>query len=157
MTELISPTFNLVVLIAILAYYLKGPIRDFVSNRHVTVRQELERVSELLRQANDQNIEFSAKLKAIDAELAAMREQVIQDAQAAKQRVIADAQKHSSTIVSDARAAAEGLYADLKGRLQSELGAHIIERAEKILRERLTDADRASIRKEFSNQMENVR
>lgn len=157
MHQLIAPTFNFLVLIAILAYYLKQPIKDFVSNRHVSMRDELARVRELLKQAQSKNEEFVSKLKAIDAEVASLRQQMAQDAKSAKQRLVSDAQRLSATIVSDARMAAEGLYSDLRGQLHSELGSRILERAETLLRDRLTGDDRARIRKEFSSQVEGVR
>jgi F0F1-type ATP synthase membrane subunit b/b' len=156
-SELISPTFNLTVLILVLVYYLRQPLREFVSQRHHTVRQELERVSVLLRQANEQNVEFTAKLSAIDVELSSLREQVMQDAEVARQRIAVETQKLSATIIADARAAAEALYVDLKTQLYSELGMHILERAERILKERLTGDDRTRIRQEFTKQVEAAR
>jgi F-type H+-transporting ATPase subunit b len=156
-SELISPTFNLTVLILVLVYYLRKPVREYVSQRHHGVRQELERVSVLLRQANEQNIELTAKLSAIDVELTSLREQAMQDAEAARQRIAAETKRLSATTLSDARAAADALYADLKSQLYGEFGARILDRAERILKERLTGDDRARIRQEFSNQVEAVR
>ncbi len=153
MHELISPTFNLTVLIAVLAYYLRAPLRNYVTTRHTTVREDLARSSELLRAAREKNTEFSAKLAAVDAEVRAHREQLAQDAQAAKQRIVAGAARMAALVVADARAAAEGLYADLKRELYEELGARTVERAAQILRERLTRDDRARIREEFSAQV----
>ncbi|MDR3607513.1 MAG: ATP synthase F0 subunit B [Oligoflexia bacterium] len=154
MHELISPTFNLAVLIAVLTYFLRQPIRDYVSGRHHTVRDELARVSELLKDAQEKNSEFSAKLSAIDAEIVAIRKQAVQDAEAMNQRIIANAVRLSAGTVADARLAAEGLYSDLKSELYHELGARVIDRAGSLLKERLTGDDRARIRKEFSSQVE---
>jgi F0F1-type ATP synthase membrane subunit b/b' len=151
--ELISPTFNLAVLVAVLIYYTRQPIRDFVANRHNTVRDELARVSELLKNAREKNADFSAKLSAIEAEVAAFRDQLAQDAQAAKHRIIADSGRLAALVIVDARSAAEGLYADLRSELYAELGAKTVERAAAILLKRLTGEDRARIREEFSSQV----
>lgn len=154
MSELFAPTFNLVVLLGLLFYYLRDPIRTAVRIRHETLRDELTKVRETLVQAQNQHEEFSAKLKAIDVEIAAHRNQLLQDAQAAKQRIIADAQRLSGNIATDARRAAEALYAELKGSLYADAGRSVLDRAEAILRDRLTGDDRARIRKEFSTQVE---
>jgi F0F1-type ATP synthase membrane subunit b/b' len=156
MSELFAPTVNLLILIGILAYYLRAPMKQSIRDRHAGLRDELARVRDLLRQSQEQYQEFSSKLKAIDAETTALRQQAIQDAQAAKQRLLADAQRLSMNVATDARRAADSLYVELKGQLSSEIGNRVLERAEQILRERLTGDDRARIRKEFSSQVEAV-
>jgi F-type H+-transporting ATPase subunit b len=156
MSELLAPTINLLILVGILVYYTRHPIRKSVEDRHVGLRDELARVRDLLRQAQEQYNEFSSKLKAIEAETTALRQQAIQDAEAARQRLVNDAQRMSQGISSDARRGAESLYVELKSQLASEIGGRVLERAEAILRDRLTGDDRARIRKEFSTQVETV-
>jgi F0F1-type ATP synthase membrane subunit b/b' len=156
MSELFAPTINLLILVGILVYYTRHPIKKSVQDRHAGLRDELARVRDLLRQAQEQYSEFSSKLKAIEAETTALRQQAIQDAEAAKQRIITDAQRMSSGIANDSRKAAQSLYSELRTQLASEIGNRVLERAEVILRERLTGDDRARIRKEFSTQVEMV-
>ncbi len=156
MSELFAPTINLLILVGILVYYTRHPIRKSVQDRHDGLREELTRVRELLRQAQDQYNEFSSKLKAIEAETNALRLQAVQDAEAAKHRIVTDAQKMSQGIASDSRKAAESLYVELKAQLANEIGGRVLARTEAILRERLTGDDRARIRKEFSTQVETV-
>lgn len=157
METLIAPSINLGILIVVLAYYLRAPLRAFIAGRHSAVRDEVAKVREMLQQAQDKHNEFSSKLKAIDVEITSLREQAKQDAQATKLRVLSEAQRLSSTIVSDARATAEGAFADLKRQLHVEIGTRAIDRAEALLRDRLTGDDRARIRNEFSSQVEAVR
>ncbi|MGZ3688014.1 MAG: F0F1 ATP synthase subunit B family protein [Bdellovibrionota bacterium] len=151
-----APFFNFFCLVAILVWKLRKPLGDFVHSRHLLLRDELMHVREQLRIAQDKYDEFSAKLKAIDAEISSLREQSKRDAQAARQRVSAEARKLAATIVSDARESAQALFEELRGQLFSELGTRILTRAEALLRERLTGDDRARIRQEFSRQLESV-
>ena len=78
------------------------------------------------------------------------------DSTAMKQRIIAEARRVANSVISDAKNSAEGLFSELKGQLYSELSLKVLDRAEFLLRERLTGADRARIRQEFSVQMENI-
>jgi F0F1-type ATP synthase membrane subunit b/b' len=110
-----------------------------------------------LRQAQENFDEFSAKLKAVDVEIGALREQAKQDALLIKQKIQGDARRVAATVVADARDSAGALFSDLKGQLSSELGARVLDRAETLLRERLTGDDRARIRQEFSKQVEAIR
>lgn len=156
-TSLAAPAFNFFVLVGALAYYLKQPLKSFVHQRHLTVGEDLRKVRQLLRESQERYDEFSAKLKAIDVELTSLREQARQDAQTTKLRILSEAQRTSGHIVADARTAAEGLYSELKSKLYGDFAGRILERAESIMRERLTGDDRARIQKEFSTQVENAR
>lgn len=156
-TSLAAPAFNFFVLVGALAYYLKQPLKDFVQQRHLNVGDDLKKVRQLLRESQEKYDEFSAKLKAIDVELTSLREQAKQDAQSAKLRILSEAQRSSGHIISDARTSAEGLYSELKSKLYGEFSIRILERAETVMRERLTGDDRARIQKEFSSQVESAR
>jgi F0F1-type ATP synthase membrane subunit b/b' len=154
MQTLIAPFINLLILIGVLAFYLRKPLQTFAETRHHTIREDLESVRNQLRGAQEKNAEFSAKLRAVDAEVSGIKTQMIQDAQAMKSRIVTEAQKLSSNVIDDARHASAVLYTEFKSSLYSELGARVLDRAEAILKERLTGDDRARMRKEFSSQVE---
>jgi F0F1-type ATP synthase membrane subunit b/b' len=157
MESLIAPSFNLILLIALLSYKLKGPLKAFVSGRHQVLRSEIESVRSELQVAQAKFDEFSAKLKAVDAEVLTLREQSQQEAVALKQRISAEARRLSVSLAADARASADALFQDLKQQAYSELCAQVLDRTEALLKVRLTGEDRVSIRTEFSKQMEVVR
>ena len=154
MNGLIAPAINLAILVGALVYYLRLPLANFVRQRHETLRSDLQQVSEQLRDAQLKYSEFTAKLKAIDAEVSAIRDQMRQDGESAKQRILSEARRLSVSIVTDARSASVNLFSDLREQLRSELGLRVLERAEKLLTERLTGDDRIRIRREFSQQVE---
>lgn len=154
LSTLIAPAFNLGLLATLLFVKVKQPTRDFIRQRHATLKDELMSVRQMLSSAQERYDEFSAKLKTIDSEITVLREQTKQDAKLAQQRIASEAQRLSATIVTDARAAAGGLYTDLKSQLLTELGGRVLERAETLLRDRLTGDDRVRIRQEFSAHLE---
>jgi F-type H+-transporting ATPase subunit b len=156
MSELIYPAINLAILIALLFVYTREPVRGFVRTRHETLRDELRRVRDLLTNAKAKFEEFSAKLKAMEAEIQALRDQAKQDAAAVKTKILAEAQVLSANVVTDARRSAQGLYGQLKSELFVEVGNKVLDRAESMLRERLTGDDRARIQRDFSTQVESV-
>jgi F-type H+-transporting ATPase subunit b len=153
---LILPAINLSILVGALVYYLRKPLGEFVSGRHTAVRDELLKVREHLRLAQEKYDEFSSKLSAIEAETASMREQALKDGHAVHSRVAAAAQRHSAQIISDARAAGDAMFDEMKGAVYLELGSSVLDRAEVLMREKLTGDDRARIRREFSKQVESV-
>ena len=156
METLVAPSFNLLILLAFMAYKLNKPVKEFVSLRHKTIREEIQSVRHEIQQAREKYDEFSSKLKAIDAEVATMRGQTQQEVAGLKQRIQSESRRLSLNIISDAKASAEGLYLELKGQLYSELSAQVLDRAELLLRDKLTGDDRMIIRSDFSRQLEAI-
>jgi F0F1-type ATP synthase membrane subunit b/b' len=154
LTALIAPAVNLAILVAFLVVKVKQPLRDHVKARHTNLKEQLLSVQDMLSKSQERYDEFSAKLKAMDAEVSALRDQAKQDAKAAKEKIAVEAKKISASIATEAKSAAGNLYTDLKGQLLSELGNRVLERAETMLKERLTGDDRIRIRQEFSAQVE---
>lgn len=154
MHSLIPSLINFAILIGLLVFYLHAPLRAFVRGRHESLRDELKRVADQLRQAQERYDEFSAKLKAMQAEIGALREQARQDGQAIKLRLIQDGQRVAQTIVEDARGAADAVLDDLKIELRRELGGMVLQSAERIIRERLKPEDQVRMRREFAREVE---
>jgi len=151
-----APWVNFILLIALLTWKLKAPIRQFVGERHAFIRDEVSRVEGLLKDSKTRYEEFAAKLKAIDAEVQALRAQSVQDGEQMKVRISTDAKRLAGTIIADSQANAKEVFADARNELRLSLGLKIIVRAEDILRSRLTGDDRARIRQEFSRKVENI-
>ena len=156
MHELIPSAVNLAILIGLMVYFLREPMANFVKNRHLSLAEELSAVREKLQQAKAQFQDFSSKLSTVESEISGLHQQTRQEAAQTQARVLANAQKISGTIVTDAKASTEGLYAEFRNQLIHEFGAQVLDRAEQIIRERLTGDDRVRIRQEFSKQVESV-
>lgn len=156
MLTLILPIINLAVLVYIMVRYMRQPLTTFVEQRHHSIATDLKETALMLQDAQEKYNEFSAKLKAIDVELNALRTQFRQSAEETKQKIIGDAQRHSSAIVGDAHGVIAGLFEELRGELYRELGHQVLRRAEDVLLTNLTSDDRVRIRREFSRQVESV-
>lgn len=157
MDSLFLPALNLGILLVFLFVKLKKPVIDHVFKRHEMIRDEVRRVREMLSSAQAKHEEFSGKLKAIDTEVMALRDQARQDAASMKVRILTEAQRNSARVVSDARAASEGMVGDLRRQLAFEVGTAVVDRAQAVVKTRLTGDDRARIRKEFSTEVENTK
>jgi F0F1-type ATP synthase membrane subunit b/b' len=153
MQGLVAPTINLLILLGVLVYYLRAPIAAFVRERHVTIGDEIRSVRELLGKAQASYDEYSSKLKAIDVEIAALRERGAHEGGAMRTRIIAEAQRLAANIVSDGKAAAQNAFGDLRAQLTADVAMKVLDRAEALLRDKLTGDDRVRIRQEFSTQV----
>lgn len=156
MESLIAPAFNLFVLIGIIVYYLREPIKKTIADRHVGLREEVERVSSQLKKAQEQLEEFTSKLKAIDTEIGVLSEQAIQDGKNMRLRLINEARGAHALVIKEAKSASLSLMDELRGEIQRSFSNRVIEKAEELIKTRLTGDDRVRIRREFSKQVVSV-
>ncbi len=156
MESLVAPLVNLSILIGVMVFKLRDPLRDFIHQRHLSVRDELHAVRDELRRAHEKYEEFSTKLKTIDSEIALLQEQNKQDVAALKNKTGIESRRMAGIVVSDAKNAAGSLFYDLRKTLYLDLSGLVLDRAEFLLKERLTGDDRKRIRKEFSEQVETI-
>lgn len=156
MHSLIAPLVNVSILLGVLVYYLRKPIADFVISRHTNIRDQVKAVSEELRSAQNKYEEFSSRIKALDVEVRALREQGKQESDQMKTRLLTDARRVSAAIVADSRTSAEQVFKDLRSELRRELGEKVVVRAEKLIRDKLTSDEKSRIRHEFSEQLARV-
>lgn len=157
METLFWPAVNLSLLIALLAYKLKGPMKTYIRSRHETIRSGLDEAQSLLSSAQSQFDEFSAKLKGLKNEVVLMERQSREGAESARDKMLNQAKEAAGLIVSDARESAVAAANDLKDEIRIEFAEGVISEAERLIQERLTGDDRERIRKEFSSQVGGLR
>ena len=144
-------------MLGILFYYLRQPIKDFIRNRHTTLLSDLKTARTKLHEAQEKYEEFSSKLKAVDAEIAAIWDASRKDTEQTKTRVANEAHRLALTISADAKTASLGLVDEFKAFIRADLGRRVLRRAEALIRNQLTTQDRAKIGQEFIQQIESQR
>jgi F0F1-type ATP synthase membrane subunit b/b' len=156
METLILPFFNFSILVGLLYWKLKAPAKEFVAQRSVDVGAELRKTAEQLATAQKQLAEFSAKLKSVEAEVQQLRSEAKTEAARIQERTLNEAKRLADQVVRDANSRKESLILEAKGKLATDLALKVVDRAEALLKGRLTGDDRARLRKEFSNQLERL-
>jgi len=151
---LAAPLVNLGLLLAVMAHYLKGPLKAFVVERQTTVRAELEAARGLLSEAKAKNEDLTSKLEALSAEVSALSSQAAEDARRAQDRLVQAARQAGASVVADAQAAAGAMRSELLAGLRKEVALRALARAEDQIRSKLTGEERARLRKEFSAMVE---
>jgi len=156
METLIWPSISLFTLIAILVYYLREPLKEMISSRHLTVLGEVKHAQAMLHQSQEQYEEFSAKLKAIHAEVAALHEQMKADAQDSRNRIVAEAKEVGQQVTRDAKLACQYLVEEFRGHLCSEFGAKVLVRAEELMLQKMGVEDKKRFNKDFAQNLEST-
>lgn len=157
MSSLLFPLLNVSILLGLMVYYLRSPLKEMVLTRQTTIRSEVEGARKRLQESQRRFEELSAKIRGVDAELAGIKAQGVREASDTKARILQESKKLALTIAADAHSAAEAARSDFKLSLVAEIGAKVLGRAEELLRERLTGDDKARLTHEFSREVGGIR
>ena len=147
--DLAWPALNFAILVAVLIYFGRQPIRDFFAARQGRIRTDLDAAARALSEAESRHAEWQRKLVELDADTARIREQARQRAESEREHILADASAAADRIRNDARAAVDQELRRAREELRREAAELAIEIAGQTLRARVTDADRSRLVDEF--------
>ena len=151
---LLKMAFNFALLIAVLAYFTRKPVRDFFNARRAAIQDDLQSAAELRREAEERYAKWQRKLVDLDAELEQIRATSRERAEAERANILADANATAVRIRSDAVAAIEQELRRSRDLLREEAAALAVELAGDLLREHVTAADRERLVTEFIERIE---
>lgn len=85
------PVANFIIFIAVLNYFLKKPLTEYLANRSSSIRKDLVEAAALRSTANAQLASIEQKLQALPGELTALRTRGAEEIKSEEQRISAAA------------------------------------------------------------------
>jgi F-type H+-transporting ATPase subunit b len=152
--DLFWPALNLVILIAVLVYFGRQPIRDFFADRQHRIRDDLDAAAKALAEAEARHTEWQRKLTRLDAEMARIRGQARERAETERKHILAEASASAERIRRDARSAVDQELRRAREELRREATELALELAAETLRARVSDADRSRLVDDFIETIE---
>ncbi len=152
--ETVFEAINLLLLLAVLVYFGRRPIREYFATRHDGIRSELSQAAELLSEAEQRNSELQRRLVDLSSEIEGIREQANRRAEDEAERVLADARATADRIRRDAQAAVEQELRRAKAALREEAADLALEIAARKLADQVGSSDRERLLDEFITRVE---
>lgn len=153
-TKFLLTAINLLLLIAVLVYVGRKPIRSFFEERRLQIRHDLESAAKLRDEAEARFTEWQRRLVDLDSELDQLRARSRERAESERDRILADAAATAERIREDARAAIIQETRRAQALLRDEASSLAIDLAEGVLEREVTEADRARLVDEFIARIE---
>lgn len=147
--DLISPTFNFIVLVGLLFYFLRKPVKDMVAGRQAAIKVQVEEAQLQRTEAQRRYKEFSEKLSMFEQEAKQTLEKARVDGETLKAKIIQDAQIAATRIIKDAEATAQSNIQEYKDQLRKETVEKAVELAERMIREGISRDDQKRIVTEY--------
>jgi F-type H+-transporting ATPase subunit b len=147
--DLLWPAFNLVLLLAVLIYFARKPIRSFFAGRRAQIQNELQGSADQLEEAEATYTKWQRRLIGLESEIEAIRTTSRQRAEAERERILSEAQASADRIRRDAISAIEQELRRARDELREEAAQLALELAAERLEREVTGEDRDRLLDEF--------
>ena len=153
-SDLLFNVINFVLLLGVLFYVGRKPIRAFFADRRETIETQLSEAAALHRSAEEQYARWQRQLVDLDREIESISSTARDRAEREGEQILADARAAAERIRRDAVSAADRELRRAKDQLRDEAAHLAIELAAGILREQVGDQDRTRLVDEFIQRIE---
>jgi F0F1-type ATP synthase membrane subunit b/b' len=141
--------FNLALLLSLLVYVSRGPIRDALKNRAKTIELHLEDSNKMRREAQDHFDQLESKLSHMEGQVEQMREEATASAEREAVVIRTEAEAETARILEATEKAIRDELQHARLALQHEAAELAVGLAEKKLSTKVTEADRDRLDAEF--------
>jgi len=147
---------NFAVLVGLLIKFGGKPLKDYLQNRHNTIKTKIDEANKAVEEAEALKAQYERKLSQLDNEIEAFKKVVIEEAQKEKQKIIDEATEFASRIREQARIAYEQEMKDAMNTIKEEIARLTMERAEKLIAEKLTKEDHNTMVGDFIEKLRSM-
>jgi F-type H+-transporting ATPase subunit b len=151
---LFYPFVNLALLLAVLIYFARQPIREFFQDRRAQIQNDIHSAEELRRETEERHAKWNRRILELESDLEEIRVDGRRRAEAERDRILAEARALAERIRSDATAAIDQELQRSREILREEAADLAVELARRLVRETVDDADRARLVDEFIERIE---
>lgn len=145
---------NFILLFAVLAYFLKEPIRNFLIERRGIIANEIEEAKKTIDEAKKRYEEYSKKIKRMDEEIKSLNETIRKEGQVERQEILRQAEITSQKIGEEVRETIKLETAKARREIQSEVVSLAVGLAESIIRQNLKESDERRFVDDFIKKVE---
>jgi F-type H+-transporting ATPase subunit b len=141
---LITDTWKVVnfgILATIGFFLLKKPVAEFFSSRKKGIEDDINELEQKKADAQKELLEYQAKFKNLDQDSKQIVENYIKQGEEAKTRIIAEAEAQAEKLEEMAKRSIEQEFKTAKAKLQQEIAAKAMEKAEEVIKASISPDD----------------
>jgi len=148
---------NMAAFLGFLVWALKGPVKSALAARHEQIRKEAVEAKERRERSEQMASEISARLAKLEEDVKTIRERAQSEGERQKREMIAAAEAEAKKILQGARNEVDSRLKAARQELTEYAGELAGGRAEQLLREKITDADREKLFRDSLTEIEGAR
>jgi F-type H+-transporting ATPase subunit b len=148
---------NMLLFIGALVYFVRKPLKNAMAERSAAIRRAADEAKERRVKADQMAGEIQARLAAIENEVKAIHQRAEAEGEKQKRDLIAAAEAEAAKILQAARNEVDNRLKHARHELTEYAGELAAQRAEQILREKITDDDQKRLFQDSLQQVSEVR
>ncbi len=156
MKEFTYEWVNVFILAAVLVYFARKPVSEFLAARRSTIAKNIASAEQLLKDAERKLAEWNEKATRLEGDVASILDSTRKSAAAEKASILADAEATAARIRQSATGVVERELRTARVALRKEAAELAVTLAGSLLREHTTDADRNRLVDEFIAKIEST-
>jgi F-type H+-transporting ATPase subunit b len=138
-------TLNFAVLAIALFLLGRKPVKTFFSSRKKEIADELKDLEQKKAEAEKQLAEYQARFNNLDQESRQIIDDYIKQGEEAKKRIIAQAEAQAEKLEDMAKRTIEQEFKTARLKLQKEISALAVERAENVIQKAISSEDQEKL------------
>jgi F-type H+-transporting ATPase subunit b len=138
-------TINMILFIAVLVWLLGGPAKKFFGDRNAQIRSAADEAKARRAKADQLASDIQARLNQIEADVKAIQERAEAEGERQRRELTEAANAEAQRVLATARAEVDSRLKHARHELTEYAGELAAQRAEQIVREKITDADQKRI------------
>lgn len=146
-------TANLAILVFVLAYFLKTPLKNFLMDRRGQIANKIESSEKEITEAKDLFDRYMEKLNNLEKEISDLKESIKNEADIERQEIIKQAEISAKKIREDAKLTIKSETARAKHEIQNEVVDLALQLAENLIKSNLNETDNKRIVEEFISEV----
>jgi F-type H+-transporting ATPase subunit b len=140
---------NFAVVVGILLKFAGKPVKNFLQNRHNSVKEKVDEADRLLKEAENLRSTYQAKLAGLDSEMEAFRRAAVEEAEKEKSRIVAEALALAERIRQQAQLAYDQEMKDAMTAVQAQIARRTLQAAETAVKQIFKEEDHNKMVDEF--------
>ena len=148
---------NFAIFVAILIWLLRGPVKNYFTNKELNFKQALIKAEAAKQAAITQKNEMAARLNELNQSTEKALADAKVDAAGLKAKMLQEANEMSARLKADAQRTAEFEIARAKTTLREEMLVQSVALAQKMLGDKMADGDQKRLQTEFVEKIQVVR
>lgn len=150
-------TVNLLILIFVLFYFLKNPLKSFLMDRRGVIAKKIEDSKKEIAEAKQTYDLYMEKMSNLDNEIRELKDTIKKEAEIERQEIIKQAEISAIKMREDARETIKSEAAKAKQEIQNEVVTLAIKLAEDILKNNLDESDNKRMIEKFVQEVDNTK
>ena len=153
----IAQTINLILLIAIMYYFLQKPVRKIIDERTAEIEGQIKSAEENQRVAEELRAELEKQLSESKQQARAILDDAAKKAEAVQNEIIKEAQREAQAIIANAKEAAQREREKAWTELKAEVGDLSLLLASRVIGETLESKKHQHLIDQTLSQLESLK